>query len=300
MRGLRGVLTALVAVALLWSPVDAARVDLLTGLISYWDMDDSGDPGDDVHGSNNLTEFNGVDTVSGKISNASDFEVNEVDYLYLADNADLSFGNEDFTLAAWVNLENISGGVALAIMSKGTAGGTTGEYYFQWSSSTTYFQFQTVGGAGYTDVVTVNASNFGTPSTATWYYVVAWMDAANDLSGINVCAGGSFGTANTTANTTGAHDAAGVFAIGSGYPHAGTIMDGLIDEGALWSRTLTSPEKTDLCAAGTGLAYPLTSGGGGPIPAIINNPIRGGGTAAFEMSRLLKSFSIKSQLRRKR
>ncbi len=266
----------------------AARVDLLTSLISYWDHDDSADPGDDVHGANNLSELNTVDTVAGQISNASDFEEADIDYLYLDDNADLSFGNEDFTITAWVRAESFGGGgVDNVIVSKGTVAGSSGEYYFYWDSAGSRFEFQVYGGTGFTSGATVTANNLGAPSTATWYFLIAWLDAANDELSIRVCAAGSMGTANvTTGVTAGAHDGAGRFYIGAGYPHPGTYWDGLIDEVGLWGRELTSQEQTDLCNAGAGLAYPLSVGGSSALPAIINNPVRGGGMS-YDVLRFL-------------
>ena len=228
---------------------------LTDNLISYWTLDEASGTRADSHGSNDLTDNNTVASAAGKISNAGDFEKANNEYLSHADNADLSFSGADpFTISAWVNLESNDG--TMNVVAKFNAAGDTGGYFLRYNQGLNRFDFR-VGaddGASGTNLGQVQANNFGAPSTATWYFLVAWHDPVNDVLGISVN-----GTVNTNAHATNVFDDAGSFCIGRLGDFNGQYWDGLIDEVGLWNRVLTSDERAELYAGGSGLAYPFSS-----------------------------------------
>lgn len=245
---------------------------LVDNLISYWPLDEASGNALDAHGSNDLTEngTGGIGTATGILSGARDFEVGDTDYFELADNADLSTGNIDFTMQAWVNLES-KPAQDMVIMSKwGSA--DPREFNLNWSVSDN--KFRLIIRTPASSNVIVLASNFGIPPLATWCLLHAWHDSVNNLIGISVNAG----TANTTAHSTGITDSTGAFRIGSEV-NAGRYWDGLIDEVGFWKRVLTAAERTELYNAGAGRDYAYISGGGAVAPTGI---VGGGvGSGAF-------------------
>lgn len=229
-------------------------MSLLTNLVSYWKLDEASGNALDSHSTNTLTEngTGGIASVAGKIVNARDFEFGDVDYFSLASNADVSLGDEDFTWAAWVNLESKPGAL-LTILSKYSS--TTAEYALFWYNPTDRFAFECAGAGGANDAF---ANNFGAPTIGEWNHVVCWHDSVNNLLGISVNAG----TADTVAYTHGVGTNAADFTLGK-YGSLGFGFDGLIDEVGLWKRVLTSQERTDLYNGGAGLSYDSFGGGGG-------------------------------------
>jgi len=225
-------------------------MSLLTSLISYWKLDEENGVRNDAHGSNNLTDNNTVLFGTGKIENAADFESDNTEYLSHVDNAGLSVGDIDFTFAAWVNLESLSD---RAIITKtATVGNTDTEYAIYYSNSSSRFRFQVSNGAG-TGVTLVGTSS-GAISTSTWYYVIAWHDAAANEVYIQV----NNGTVDSASYSAGSFDGSNSFNISSYNNGTGWLFDGLIDEVGFWKRILTSQERSNLYNSGNGLAYPFS------------------------------------------
>jgi hypothetical protein len=236
---------------------------LTDNLISYYEMEDASGNATDSHGSNTLTDNNTVGSATGKISNGRDFERDNSEYLSLADNADFSFADEDFSIACWVKFETVTsfGGDSdqRTILTKGTDG-TAVEYEMFLDDADNCVAFTCFNGAFFANGGKVTASTFGALSTGTWYHVVAWHDSVNNQLGISVN-----DTADTTAFSTGCYDGGGAFRVGGGYPYdvPTRFMDGVIDELGVWGRVLTSGERTSLYNSGSGLAYSSFGGGTG-------------------------------------
>jgi hypothetical protein len=234
---------------------------LADNLIAYWPLDEASGDALDAHGSLDLTETGGtIGTATGKVGDARDFEADDTEFFARADGTDLSTGDIDFTFAAWVQLESKPSSATL--ISKGTV--SDGEYYLMYrGGGTDRFEFSAYGGAGFASGSTARADNLGSPSSATWYFVVAWHDSVNNQIGIAVNAG----TADTASHSAGVLDGSGAFFLGAGYPHhpatGGEPWDGLIDEVGFWKRVLTGSERTELYNAGAGRDYAYIAGGGG-------------------------------------
>jgi len=227
---------------------------LTDNLISHWNLDEASGNALDAHGGNTLTETGGtIASTTGKVGNARDFEAGDTEYFEIADNTDLSTGDIDFTIAAWVKFETLGN---YAIISKWTPTGNQREYELGYTAGgTNRFRFQVSTNGSTT--VTLSASTFGAPSTGVWYFLTAWHDATNNQLGIAVNAG----TPDTVSHTTGVFNGTSAFAMGARPSAVGDYWDGLIDEVGFWKRVLTSDERTALYNGGAGLAYPFSGGG---------------------------------------
>jgi hypothetical protein len=223
---------------------------LTDNLISYWKLDEASGDALDAHGSHTLTAANAPPSVAGKINTARSF--GNATYFSKADHADLSVGDIDFTLAAWVK-PGASGGNH-GFLLKGD--GDDLEYNLRCNTSDK-FQFRVSSGTGFANLAAATSTNAF--SVGTWYFIVAWHDAAGNTINIQV----NNGTPDSTSYSAGSYDSAGLLYLGGDAPFTEYFDDGVLDEVAFWKRVLTSDERTALYNGGDGLAYPFTEGGGG-------------------------------------
>lgn len=219
-------------------------------LISHWKLDEASGNALDAHGSNTLVETSGtIGSAAGKVGNSRDFELGETEHFLIADNASLSTGDIDFTLAAWVNPESITGANMWIAAKFGGAGAR--EYGLRLTAAGLAEFIISNDGAG--SVLATNTT-FGALSPGTWYFLVGWHDSVNNEISVY-----TNGTVTTTAYSLGVFDSTAGFSIGA---NSGNIQhfDGLIDEVSFWKRVLTSTERTQLYNGGNGLAYPFLVG----------------------------------------
>lgn len=222
-------------------------VDLITDLVSFWELEEASGVRSDAHGSNDLTDNNTVGSASGKVGTAADFEVSNNEYLSRPTNASLETGDIDFTFAAWVNLESANPAVVHSIVGKIT-GGLATEYHLYYYPAYEDFFFEVAG--GYIQTV-------GTSSVGTWYFVVGWHDSVNDQLAISL----NGGSPVTVSHATGATINAADFGIGRAIQGFSAYdFDGLIDQVGFWKRLLTYSEIQALYNADAGLAYSDISG----------------------------------------
>jgi hypothetical protein len=222
--------------------------NLLTNLVSYWKLDEASGNATDSHGSNTLTDNNTVTTTTGKINGARSFAAASNEYLSRTDNADLSVsGNTDFAISCWVNITDKS--VLRNFLAKWDNTGNQRAYRLEYNSGNDRFQM-TVSGDGSAST-TVVADNFGSPSTSTWYHVIAWHDATADT--INICVNN--GTPDSAAHSTGVFDNNIAFTMGARNGPFG-LWQGAIDEVGFWKgRILDATARTALYNSGSGLSY---------------------------------------------
>ncbi len=180
--------------------------------------------------------------LDGNLLAAQFTEVNG-EYLSIADNASLSTGNIDFTMAGWIYADSFA--TENTFISKESAGGAE-------------FRFGYVIGGGFRfgmftpGFVSVLASAPGVlPATSMWFFFVAWHDSAADKISVQFNNGviDSAATAGAAPSDTG-----GVFQIGS-YNGAANLWNGRIANVGFWKRTLTAAEKTWLYNSGSGRRY---------------------------------------------
>ena len=234
----------------------AAGNGLLNNLIAYWPGNEANGDALDLHtNALHLTDVNTVTSNPGLVyATARQYTAAANEYhTRPGDDALLSTGDLDFTLAAWCRLDSLSN-VALGCK---WAGAGTREYLlfhnqtdhapnntFSWSISST--------GAAYT---TLDANTFGAAAINVWYLVVGWHDSVANQIGISVN-----DTADTAAYATGVFDSATVFRIGT-LANAVYTMNGRIGPTMFWKSAgggggvLTAAQRTALYNSGAGLTY---------------------------------------------
>lgn len=230
---------------------DAATANTLTLSISaYWKLDEtSGNRADSV-GTSTLTDNNTVTYNPGKVSNAAQFTAANSEWLSVNDNAAIS-NTGDLTLAFWVYLDTDAS--VMGIVCKEPNNYTTGEYEIIYNNNVggnKRFQYVVINTTG--DATSVTASNFGTPSTGTWYFILATWTASSGTMTIQV----NNGTANTGTRSGTARDGTVPLLIGA-QTTTSRWFDGRIDEVGIWKRVLTTAERTALYNGGSGQSYPF-------------------------------------------
>lgn len=219
---------------------------LTDGLIAYWKFEESGGTRDDQKGPHDLADHNTVTQAAGKKGNAAQFTAANSEYLSITDNADLSTGDIDFTIAAWVYIDSLTTTISVFSKYDSYAEGSI-EYELSIDhSGTAKFQLKGNGPAIY---------EYTPPlGTGTWYFIVCWHDSVNNTMNIKVN-----DRSVQTGGTTGVFppDTTASFRIGAVGSPPSTYFDGRIDEVGFWKRVLTAQERADLYNAGAGNTYSL-------------------------------------------
>jgi hypothetical protein len=228
-----------------------APSSLIESLESYWTLDEaSGDRNDSV-GTNHLTESD-TGTIAGKIGNATTFVGTNVSGLTIADNASLSTGDIDFTLAAWVKINTKAAANYSNILVSKLTDGTHREYVLGYEKNANRFFFYIANAAG-TVSGKVYADTLGAVSDGVWYYIIAWHNqTANKVCIVinDQATPDETATSDVPANTTAA------FYIGRyGIAPNSSNGDHTIDEVGFWKRLLTSDEMLSLYNSGAGLDF---------------------------------------------
>ncbi len=193
---------------------------------------------------NPLITHNAVRSAPGKAGNAAHMNAADKAYLSVEDCPELSMGDADFTVAAWVYLESETSEVTLG---KGDSNRSeTIEYilYLTGQGTSRFFRFAVGNGSIWAGV----SSSQTDIAPGRWYYVVAWYDAARDSINIQV----NNGPADSMSYTGGSYDSIQPFAIGR-HPNVDSgYWSGMIDEVGIWKKTLTDQERAELYQAGNG------------------------------------------------
>jgi hypothetical protein len=247
-----------------------ALADRVADAVIHWAMDEvSGSRVDSLTG-NDLTDNNTVGSAAGMFSNAADFETANSEFLSIADNADVSWGDIEAMWRCWVKLESKS--ATMAILSQWGPSGDHG-YLLFYDSGADRFKFAVDNGLG-TEIAT--ADNFGSPSTATWYLIHAWHSASGNIVGISVNAG----TANTTSQSGGVTNATAALKVGCNGDTGGAdgqFFDGLIDDIVLLkTNILSAAERTEDYNAGTGVAFADWAAAAGLSGYVLGGGMSGG------------------------
>jgi hypothetical protein len=224
---------------------------LRSGLVAYWPLNETATSGDvtarDESGKgNNLTSNNSVLSTTGKIGNARDFVAANSEFLSIASNTDMQFGDKDWTISLWFNLNDTN---SYQIVAKDASGGRE----FECSSATTGGNtrlttvFYHSGGS-----VSVVAPNPGSLATGTWHFLaLRHINSTGVISGrINTTTGLTFTRpAGQTWNATSTEFRLGARA----FSPFQNFLNGKIDECARWSRALSDAELTELYNNGNGI-----------------------------------------------
>lgn len=217
------------------------RSSLLNGLVAHWRLDEQSGARIDAHGGNDLADVNTVGQAAGKVGNAASFVAGNEESLSLADNAALSMGNLDFTIAGWVWFDTLA--------STGLAG--------KWASGSLEYIVYFDGANLRLHVSSSGADNFSAVNSAiiaasTWYFFVAWHDAAADTLNLSV----NNNAPASIAHTLGVHNGGAGFHLGRNEEGV-SYLDGRLDSVSVWKRVLAAAERAQLYNSGNGLDYPF-------------------------------------------
>lgn len=219
---------------------------LRRGLVSSWRLQEASGVAVDSYGTNTLTNNNSVGTTAGPGSfQARSFVSASSQYLSVADNASLSMGTGvPFALAGWVKFTTTTGNPGIA--GKWNGGTSQREYLVSLLSSAPRIiaDVSTDGSSG--NDKSVGATTFGNVTTGVWYFVYAQCDLTNVGVSLNA------GPLDTTACTQ-AFDGTAAFELGA-FAGAANFLNGALALWALWKRTLTAAERTQLFNGGNGVA----------------------------------------------
>lgn len=207
---------------------------LLSGLVSYWKLDEASGTREDIHGANDLTESGSVASAAGKINDAAVLTTNP-DYLTIASPPASFQGGATFTVSFWFNRASGTGDSILLACGNGT----DGWFIRQRTSGSRLVTFSMFSGTN------LNSSGV-TISNGTWYHVIATYDAA---AGMRLVLNGNVST-NAVTGLVG-----GVPFLVGGDDVIGNSINASVDEMGLWSRVLTTDEEAALYGAGTPPAY---------------------------------------------
>jgi Concanavalin A-like lectin/glucanases superfamily len=216
----------------------------LTNLQAFWELGEASGTRNDSHGTNHLTDNNTVSSTTGKVGNAADFERDNTEYLSIADNAALSMGDIDFSIAGWVQFESLTADDQVLISKGDLFAYATAEFSLELTASD-LLRFYVGDGTASDSVIDIV-----TISTATWYFFYAYHEAATNQMGISV----NDGTV-TTGDCGGSYDSGLELTLGRWANFAGGYHDGLLDQVGIWKRLLTPAEVTFLYNSGSGRSY---------------------------------------------
>jgi Concanavalin A-like lectin/glucanases superfamily len=212
---------------------------LLTGLVSYWNFNQTSGAYTDSVGSNNLGSFNlnGRPAVTpGIIGNAALFDGTQ----YASLGAPLSPPGS-FTIAGWYYTND------------------WGTFTLPMSQQTANLSFWVLVDAGdimfkaSADNASVTVVSVATPSTGTPHLIAFSYDNTAHTIGISIDGGDSV----TTSFVGPVYNSPDPFAFGTCGVCGAEGFVGWIDEQGYWSRILTSDELTELYNNGSGVTYPF-------------------------------------------
>ena len=230
---------------------------LLTGLVSYWTLNEtSGNRADSV-GTNTLAPLNAPGSAAGIISNAATFTAASSQNLHAADSTSLH-QTTALSVSLWFKLTSIVANQAIG-----------GRWTYQ-TDGDWMIQLVPVSGDNIrvfiANAINDNGSNFGDTSglgltTATWYHLAVVYDGTQGTNAgrlkiyLNAIAQTLTFTGTIAAALTGATTQLRWGQFGGGLDR---FLDGALDEIGLWSRVLSAAEVTQLYNGGAGKTYPFT------------------------------------------
>lgn len=225
-----------------------------TNLVSYWSMEEASGTRSDSHGTNDLTDNNTVTQGTGIQSNGADFEASNSEYLSVADNSSISITG-DLSVSMWIYRESATN---MGLIGKVLY--PNREYQLRINDGSNLLQLWMSSNGSSQTKKQVSWS----PLTSTWYHVGFTYNAS--AGEVKFYIDGSQQGSTQTGMPTNLYNGSAELRIG--HIEAGDYMDGIIDEVALYSRTLTSSEMNWLYNSGSGRSYSDISGGAAtPAPA---------------------------------
>jgi hypothetical protein len=234
-------------------PNGAALPSVLSGLVSYWRMDEAGaaDTRIDVLGNSHLTSLSGFGNnpvVAGRVGNAAHSTTNQ--FLYSIGNVSQHFSSS-MSIAGWINITTLAGGNGQHCLLSKLSTTTDVEFLLFWRNDFARWEFTVTSDGSTMHSATVVA----TPALNTWYHVAAVYDAS--VNQIRLRINDGLVGADTQPFTGPLFSSSANMGCGLVYFGAAAYGDCAFDELGLWDRALTLAEITHLYNTGLGLTYPF-------------------------------------------
>jgi hypothetical protein len=219
---------------------------LRQGLVAYWPLNETATSGDvtakDESGrGNDLASNNSVLSAAGKIGNARDFVSANTEWLSRASNADLTFGNGDWTVSAWIWQATRSTSAGM-IIGKDESGQREFNVFVAPANNAANvrIEYPGVSGSQQCDVT-------GVMVDSTWHFVAVRKLGTTVTLRVDTTTN-SFTNANTFNTGT------SPFNVGRrSFTGFLNYFNGRIDEVAKWSRGLSNAELDELYNSGNGI-----------------------------------------------
>ena len=243
---------------------------LLSGLISYWKLDEQSFiykvPAYDAGGGGNNGTNNHCWGATGKINSAYFFDgISSMVDMGNPPNLSLTSAG---TVSCWVNFTQGLPSGDEVIFEKADAVHELDGYAMFYQKETNAFQFMIANGTSHT---IYSAGSGLIPNT--WYYVVCTWNGTTVITYLN----GSL-VSNTSQSyncVSNVYD----FALGANLPTNSAYFSGTIDEVGVWSRAVSATEAATLYNSGTGNQFPFPGKGGtAPIANAGPNQLLSAGT----------------------
>jgi hypothetical protein len=238
-------------------PLTAGFQALRVGLVAYWPLNETAASGDVTaedwtKRGNGLTSNNSVLSTAGKVGNARQFVAANSEFLSRASNADLQFGNGDWSLSLWVQ-PRATGTAGQCVIGKDVGGAREFVVFANTNTSTNANRFEcavfnTTGGLSANPVEPSDTSNANFVNT--WFHVVA----VNQGGVVTLYRNGVSRASATRPGGQAFNATATEFNVGRrSFSGAESYFDGYVDEVAKWTRALSAAEVTRLYNNGNGI-----------------------------------------------
>ena len=216
---------------------------LLTGLVSWWALEEATGNRADSHGPNTMYEFiDPIGSATGKIADGANFVSANTDYLQVDATHGLEGGLRDWSITGWVL--PTTNGLWTGIMHCGI-GATAAETDYVITGYFDDLRLYVPSGGGWNVATKTSGLTQGV-----WTFFHAYYVLATNTLGISVNDGTPVETVHaSTASAKGGQCVLGTY-LGTGF------QNGVLDEVNFYSRALTGSEVTELYNSGNGMAYP--------------------------------------------
>lgn len=244
---------------------------IVSGVVSHWSLEETSGVRYDDNSTNDLADYNSVNSSSGLIGSAASFEHDDHEYLYIASSA-FDFGTSNFSLCSWTNHESFDGANQGVFVFGVLSGSSNYAYMINLTTSISNYRLLLVDSGS-----TARQYNFPTAISASeWHYICSSVDFSNDIIALYTDAiSTTYAYTYDMKNVSG-----GDFALGK-YPNAtNRNMDGLIDQAVVFDYALSEEEVTWLYNNGDGRTYGDIIAASVLTPSVysFNHPIYGNAT----------------------
>ena len=226
---------------------------LLTGLESYYKLDEASGTIADSHGSNDSVSVNGSPTygATGVINDCMSFDGTD---------DDISFGDvldfertDPFSVSMWVNFDADSSYEILISKIYHSASPLRGWEIQRDGSGKIIFQFISTWPTNAIDVISTTAT---IDAADGWTHLLMTYDGSSSASGVTIYLDGSSIALTTNKDTLSATTInTDSLLIGTRENLSGFFFGGDMDEVGIWSRELTALEVLNLYKGGAGMPY---------------------------------------------